>query len=129
VYDYTEPNAVTSKSKILSTFVEAVRDDLQVLYVCDDARYQETTSGDWEFQNVVSLELFYELGFRNGDQNAYIAEWDPVAEEVVGQWLALDSLNDFFLAWFINRDADGVIVNVERSSSPTGKYNVKVELD
>ena len=129
VSGYTEPNQTSAEVTIDAAFVANVTAEAYALQECDDGRYQEGTNGIWTFVSLSPLELFHELGFRNGDKKARVAEWDPVTETRTGSYTLLDSEADFNNAFLELRDAAGVIIKVDRTSTPTGKFNIKVTID
>jgi hypothetical protein len=124
-YQATSGSATVTIDRV---FVSSIRSDMFSLYVCDTTRYVQSTS-DWTFDDVASGDLFYELGVRDGDQNATVQGFDPQTSQTTTSAYLLDSITDMRRAYDALRTTDGVKLTVERSGAPGGEFVIWITIE
>lgn len=90
-------------------FVQNLRDDTKAPLTCDTGRYIEG-----EFEAVQPGELFYELGFRNGDADAQVRGFDPATQKGNTPWFGLEKGEELSAAFVALFGATGLNFKLKR---------------
>ena len=128
VYDYESLSSTEASVTVDRDFILHINQDLFSLYSCDDARYVEYSSY-WQFEDLDSGDLLYELGLRDDDENASVRGFDPKTMETATSSFDLDSIDDMLLAYDALSFADGVVLTVDRASVSGGVFTIWITIE
>ena len=105
-----------------------IHSDLFSIYVCDPARYVESSSA-WTFEDIEPGDLLYELGIREGDENATVQGVELGTTTTTTSVFELDSIGSVHEAYTGLLEANGVKLTVERAGATSGKFVIWITID